>query len=128
MSDPAATALVRAFIDAFNQQDLEGLVATLHPDVEIIAARGSRFGSDEAREWATRKPGGLQQCQTIDELIECGGKVLALNRRQWYWDGTEDLAGEDEMAYVFTFRDGLIARWEPFEDRMVARRAAGILR
>lgn len=122
----AATDAVRRFTDAFNRQDLDAFAETLHPDVEILASRGPREGIEEARAWATFKPGGIQQRQVIDELAESGDKVLALNRRQWRWDGTDDLAGEDEMAYVFSFRDGLIARWEPFEDRVAARKAAGL--
>lgn len=94
--------------------------------MEILASRGPRTGIDEARAWATFKPDGLQQRQVIDELAESGDKVVAFNRRQWRWAGSDDVAGEDEMAYVFTIRDGLIARWEPFEDRAAARRAAGL--
>ncbi len=127
MSEAAHGSVVRAFIESFNSQDLDAFVATLHSEVEIIGGRGSFFGPEEARTWATFKPGGLQQRQVVDQLIDCGECVLALNRRQWFWDGTDELAAEEEMAYVFTLRDGLIARWEPFEDRAQARRVAGLL-
>ncbi|MFN2612280.1 MAG: nuclear transport factor 2 family protein [Solirubrobacterales bacterium] len=116
---------VRAFVASFNSQDLDAFVAVLHPEVEIVSGRGSRRGREQARTWATFKAGGVRQRQVIDELVESGDRVLALNRRQWYWDGTDELAAEDEMAYVFTLRDGLILRWEPFEDRPAARAAAG---
>ena len=62
----------------------------------------------------------------IEELRENGDAVVALTRRQWYWDGTDELASEEEMAHLFTLRDGLVARWQPFEDRAEALRAAGI--
>jgi limonene-1,2-epoxide hydrolase len=117
----AATNLVEAFIAAFNSQDLDVFAATLHPEVKIHSGRGVRNGVEEARAWATRAPGGLQQNQVIDELIESGDRVLALNRRQWFWDGTDELATEDPMAYVFTFHDGLIAEWRSFEDRDAGR-------
>jgi ketosteroid isomerase-like protein len=122
----AATDLVRRFTDAFNAQDLDAFAETLHPEVEILASRGPRRGIDEAREWATFKPGGLQQHQVIDELEEAGDKVLALNRRQWHWAETGEFGTEEPMAYVFTIDDGLIGRWEPFEDRAAARSAAGL--
>jgi hypothetical protein len=49
---------VRAFVDAFNAEDLDALGATLTEDVEIQGGRGLIEGRDEAREWATRKPTG----------------------------------------------------------------------
>jgi hypothetical protein len=30
------------------------------------------------------------------------------------------------MAHLFTLRDGLVARWQPFDDRAEALRTAGI--
>jgi ketosteroid isomerase-like protein len=118
--------VVRAFYDAFNGQDLDALVETLHPDVVIEGGRGPKVGREEAREWATFKPGGVQQRQVIDELVEVRAGVLALNRRQWYWDGTDDLAAEDEMSYLFTIKSGLISRWQSFEGWAAGRAAAGL--
>jgi hypothetical protein len=120
---PRGIALVEQFIASFNAQDLDAFEATLHPEIVIEAGRGPRTGREEAREWATFSPGGVQQHQVIDELIELdgGASVLALNRRQFHWDGTEDLAGEDEMAYLFTITDGLISRWQSFEGHESAR-------
>ena len=109
----------RRFIDAFNGRDLDGFVATLHPDVEIHGNRGLRKGIAEAREWATRKPGGVQQRILLDELREAGDRVLALVVREWWWEDDEDadMAGEDVMAWLFELRDGLIRSWRPFDDR-----------
>jgi ketosteroid isomerase-like protein len=118
--------VVRAFYAAFNSQDLDALVETLHPDVVIEGGRGAKVGREEAREWATFKPGGVQQRQVVDELIDVGAGVLALNRRQWYWDGTDDLAAEDEMSYLFTIKAGLIARWQSFDGWAAGRAAAGL--
>ncbi len=121
----ANTDAVEAFLAAFNAKDLDAFAATLDPEIEILSGRGPRRGIEEARAWATRKPGGVQQHQVVDELRESGDKVLALNRRQWLWEESGELAAEEEMAYLFTLRDGKILRWEPFEDRGEALRAAG---
>jgi ketosteroid isomerase-like protein len=118
----SATDAVESFIQAFNSQDLDAFAESLDPAVEIVSGRGMRVGRDEARSWATFKPGGVQQKVVIDELREKGDMVLALTRRQWYWDGTDDLATEDEMAHLFTVRGRLVARWQPFEDRSEAER------
>ncbi len=47
---------VREFVDAFNEEALDALVATLTEDVEIQGSRGPVKGREAAREWATRKP------------------------------------------------------------------------
>jgi ketosteroid isomerase-like protein len=119
---PNATAVQR-FVDTFNSQDLDAFAETVDPEVEIVSGRGVRLGRDEARAWATFKPGGVQQKMIVEEMHESGDRVVALTRRQWYWDGTNELATEDEMAHLFEIRDGRVARWQPFEDRAEALRA-----
>jgi ketosteroid isomerase-like protein len=110
--------LVRRFFEAFNDQDLDAFAATLHPEVELQTARGPRAGVDEARAWATRVPTGeLYQRLVVDELREADGHVLALGRRQWRWREDGELAAEDEIAAMLSFRDGLIGVWRPYADR-----------
>ena len=121
---------VRAFVDAFNAEDLDALVATLTEDVEIQGSRGLVEGREEAREWATRKPSGqLHQQLVVDQLEEHGAHVIAELRRQWAWTRAakpaHGVADEQRLFYVATIRDGLIARWAPFERREDALRAAG---
>jgi ketosteroid isomerase-like protein len=116
--------LVREFYDAFNAQHLDRLVAVLHPEVELQTARGLREGRDEARAWATKDPGGgLEQTLVLDQVVtdSRGAHALARYHKQWHWREDEELARADEMAALFTFRDGLIARWQPFEDPSEAR-------
>ncbi len=127
MSDHAA--LVRRFYDAFNQQDLDAFVSTLHPQVELQTARGLREGREEARAWASKVPeGGLDQRLVLEEVLgdPGGAHLVALYRKQWWWRDDEEHAHEDEMSAMFTFRDGLIARWQPFEDRAEALAVAGL--
>ena len=113
-------ALVRRFYEAFNSEDLDGLVATLHPAVELQTARGPREGREEARAWATRNPGGgLHQRLVLEEIREDdhGAHAIALIRKQWWWRESDEVAHDEPEAALFTFRDGLIARWQPFGDR-----------
>jgi limonene-1,2-epoxide hydrolase len=111
---------VRAFIDAFNQQDLDAFAVTLHPEVELHAGRGIRKGVDLARVWAERTPGGLQQTILVEEIRERGDRALALIARVWRWDEEEEgsePARVEEMAWLFELRDGLISSWRPCDDR-----------
>lgn len=121
-------AMARRFIDAFNARDLNAFVATLHPEVEIHAIRGLRSGVEAAREWATRPPGGVQQRIVTADVSEHDDQVLVAIVREWWWEhepAGEGLAGEDVMAWLFDFEDGLIRRWRAFDDREQARAAAG---
>jgi ketosteroid isomerase-like protein len=122
-------ALVRRFYEAFNEQDIDAFVDTLHPEVELQTARGLREGRDEARAWATKIPeGGLDQRLVLEQVVgdPDAARVVALYRKQWWWREDQKHAHEDEMAAMFTFRNGLIARWQPFEDRDEALAAAGL--
>ena len=129
MSSPTSGAdAVRAFIDAFNAEDLDALVDLCDPEVEVQASRGIVIGHDEVRRWATRNPSGdLHQRLVVDSLREEGPHVIAFVRREWFWREEPDhVADEQELAIVVTMRDGLIARWQPFEDPDEAFAAAGI--
>lgn len=126
---PEGADLVRRFYDAFNAQDLEGLAATLHPQAELVTARGPRYGREGARVWATREPGGeLEQRVVLEGVREHGQRAVALIRRQWWWSGREELAEDEELAALFEFREGLIDRIVTSEDRAAALASAGIER
>jgi len=118
---------VRRFYEAFDAQDLDGFVSTLHPHVELQTRRGLRIGFEEARAWATKSDeGGLRQRYVVEDLIEQGNHVVALVRQQWWWMEENELAEDHEAAALFTFEKDLIARWQPFADRADALRAAGL--
>ena len=122
---------VREFIRAFNERDLDGFVATLDPEVELHSMKGLVKGPEAARQWATRKRGGVQQTIELEQLYEGGtegggGRAVALIMRRWHWDDEEgEFAGEDEMAWTFELRDRRIRSWRPSEDREEALRLAG---
>jgi ketosteroid isomerase-like protein len=119
--------LVRRFYEAFDGQDLDGFVGTLHPHVELQTRRGLRIGLQEARTWAIKSSeGGLEQRYVIEDLVEHHNHVVALVRQQWWWAAEDELAEDNEIAALFTFDDGLISRWQPFTDRTQALQAAGI--
>jgi limonene-1,2-epoxide hydrolase len=118
---------VRAFIDGFNDQDFDLFVSVLDPEVELHTLKlGLITGHEEARRWATKRPGGLQQHLTIEDLLRNRDQVVALLRQQWRWEDDDQVAEENEAAALFTLRDGRIVRWRPFADRAEALRAAGI--
>jgi hypothetical protein len=125
---PDGPALAVRFINAFNAQDLEALGEILHPEVVIHASRGPRRGVEAALAWATRvETGELEQRIALDHIEAAETREVALIRREWRWQGTGELARDDEMAWLFELRDGLVSSWRPFDDRAeaLAELAAG---
>jgi ketosteroid isomerase-like protein len=121
--------VVRRFYEAFNDQDMRAFAATLHPDVELQTSRGLREGRDEARAWATKHAGGgLDQRLVLERVLgePDAARLVALYRKTWWWREDDKHALTEEMAAMFTFRDGLIARWQPFEDPDQALAVAGL--
>lgn len=108
--------MVREFVRAFNERDLDAFAGTLDPDVQLHSMKGLVEGIPAAREWATRAPGGAQQTVVVNEVEVVGQKVLLRIRRDWHWADDGTLAGSDEMAWIFVLRDGKILSWRPFAD------------
>jgi hypothetical protein len=127
VADGSPTATVREFIRSFNEQDLAAFGSVLHPEVELHSGRGLRRGRAEAREWATKKPGGVEQTVVFDRLYMPGwggGKVGIVEiTRRWIWAEDESPAGEEEMEWLVTFREGLVRSWRPYERRGEIQRA-----
>ena len=121
---------IREFIRAFNERDLDAFVAVLDPAVELHSMKGLLKGTEAARQWATRKRGGVQQTIELEQLYEGGtegggGRAVALIMRRWHWHHDGEFAGEDEMAWMFEIREHRIRAWRPMEDRAEALRIAG---
>jgi ketosteroid isomerase-like protein len=117
------TASALEFVRAFNEGDIDAFNEVLHPDVEIHSNRGLREGTDAARAWATRAPGGVQQTIEVGRTSESDSEVLLEIERHWHWDEDGSHAATDSMAWLFGFREGLVSSWRPFEDRDEAIRA-----
>jgi limonene-1,2-epoxide hydrolase len=126
---PDGASVVLQFVNAFNSEDLEAFGEVLHPEVVIHSARGARRGIDEALAWARRVPEGeLHQAIELDSIRVEGDDAVALVRKQWWWRESNELAREDEMAWVFELREGKVSSWRPVEDRaeaLAALAAAG---
>jgi limonene-1,2-epoxide hydrolase len=110
--------VVREFIRSFNEGDIDGLVSTLHPEIELHSNRGLRRGHEEARSWATRAPGGVQQ--TIVPESGTGsdpeGMIVVQVARVWHWAEDGSFAGKERLDWIFELTGGQIRSWRPRAD------------
>jgi len=119
-----AEQAARAFVEAFNDRDLDRFTSVLDPAVVLHSMRGPVTGREAAREWATRPPGGVQQTIEIVGTESAEGRVLLEIDRVWHWDEDGTHASTDQMAWLFEVGDdGLVTAWHPFEDRADGARA-----
>ena len=118
----------RAFVQAFNDQDLDALVAVLDPEIELQTSRGIVIGHEEARLWATRKAeGDLRQRLALDAVRIEGRHEIGFAQREWFWHEGGGVADAQDLTIVSTIGDdGRITRWQCFDDRDEALQAAGV--
>jgi uncharacterized protein len=123
-------AVVRELYDGWERGDFSAGMELLAPDFEWVQLAGavepgSHRGAQAAD--ALRRIFAMWADFSVrpEELIDAGEKVVVVARSR----GTARASGVDldqVFAYVWTVRDGKLARNEVFADRGVALRAAGL--
>ena len=121
-------AVVRRWVELYNDRgDVTEFLSLLDPEVELQTPGGPRLhGHDEARAWFEKEPENVQSRLISERFIEEGEVVAALGRAEVRWIESGELAHESESAAVFWFRDGKVLRWQPFQTRDAALKAAGL--
>jgi anthranilate synthase/aminodeoxychorismate synthase-like glutamine amidotransferase len=130
-AEPDPAELVRAYVDACNARDWEGVFELLHEDFvmaesDTLPGAVTTSGMDEARRYflgfETHWSEGHWQPH---DLVARGEKVwmparLILRGRQ------SGIEVDRIWQYVFTTRDGKLLRQDGYDDQAEARRAAGL--
>ena len=128
MSEENVEALRRAYA-AVNHGDLDGLLATVHPDVEftslVAEAEGETFrGHDGVRRWWTEVAlllGGLRG--EFEEVRDLGDTVLARTVATYRPRGVEV---RQTVWHLVRYRDGMAMSWHFFRTEAEALQAAGV--
>ena len=128
---PANVEIVKEVIDAFNRRDVDAIFACVNPDVEWFPAMtlgGAPLRGREGIESYVREVSDTWEeyrvvVQDFRELAD--ERVLALSRIEGRGAGSGGLV-DAEMAQVFDFRDGRIARVRTYLGHNEALRAAGL--
>lgn len=124
MTDPKA--IVERYFAAFSAGDVEAALAYVHPDAvwhvdgdPIVGTVGIIRGRDAVRAWQTRFPSSFRPLDfSVDRLIAGAEDVMALGHFRHRVVSTGAIVDSD-YAIRFTIRDGLIARYQIFEDSLL---------
>lgn len=125
-----ARSIVERYFGAFGTGDTEAALACVHPDAiwhvdgdPIVRTVGIIRGRDAVRAWQTRFPSSFRPIDfSVDRLIAEGEDVMALGHFRHLVVPTGAIVDSD-YAIRFTVRDGLIARYQIFEDSLLIARA-----
>ena len=121
-SDNRPFALVQAWQDAANDQDIDRLLELSAPDIEIVGPRGSGYGHQLLRDWLGRA--GLQ-LTTRRAFVRDNAVVLA-QHGVWHSVETGAVTGERELASRFRVADQHITQFARHDSLDSALQEAGL--
>jgi ketosteroid isomerase-like protein len=124
--------LVRVALEAFNVAGLDEVEDRLHPDFETttpssLAVEPDTYrGPEGVRRWMDAWGDTMDEIRfEVDELVDAGDQVVAICRLVAR-SRTTRLEFEQDVAMVWTLRDGRAARLDPYATREEALRAVGL--
>jgi ketosteroid isomerase-like protein len=124
--------LVRVALEAFNVAGLDEVEDRLHPDFETttpssLAVEPDTYrGPEGVRRWMDAWGDTMDEIRfEVDELVDAGDRVVAVCRLVAR-SRTTRLEFEQDVAMVWTLRDGRAARLDPYATREEALRAVGL--
>ena len=119
--------------DAFNQRDLDALLALTDPDVEAhsriveLEGGGPFRGHDGIREWWRGLLVVFPDFQSEVEEVKDLGHDLTLTRLRQHTQGIEKASPADQTQWhLVEWRDGKSIRWQAFLSEDDALEAAGL--
>jgi ketosteroid isomerase-like protein len=130
MSEENVEAVGR-LVDAWNQADVDAILALFDPDCEVIfppevPEPGPFHGRAELRYWTEGFLAAWESHRAeIVDLIEADEDIVAILHLVGRGAGS-GIEMNETNTHVFSFRDGKITRWRNFNDRSAALEAAGL--
>ncbi len=118
----AADIAARSY-DAFARDDMDAVLADMHPDIEWHQAQGLPHGGfyrgiEEVRHHIfdpLDRDWWKEFVVEPEEFVESGDQVVVIGRYRGVAKGTEKLL-DVPFVHVWTFRDGLAVRFRQFLD------------
>jgi hypothetical protein len=122
MQNQDAVAVVQAWQDAANQQDVERLLALSDANIEIVGPRGSGFGHQLIRDWLARA--GLTLA--TQRIFARDNIVVMAQHGVWRAAETGAISGEAALATRFRVHDGRIVQFARYDQLETALTEAGL--
>jgi ketosteroid isomerase-like protein len=119
---------------AFNERDIEGMVATMHPKAEIELVGGFAdlmgqnvfVGTEGVRRFFTEWFSIFKTMHVeAERFVEKGEQLVAFTKLDATVEGS-DVPVETLGAVVWSFRDGMTRRMSLYYDRQEALEAVGL--
>lgn len=124
MTDPRI--IVERYFAAFGAGDIDAAMACVHPDAiwrvdgdPVVGTVGIIRGRDAVHAWQVRFPENFRPLDfAVDRLVADDAEVVALGRFRHRVVPTGAIV-DSGYAIRFTIRDGMIARYQIFEDSLL---------
>lgn len=114
--------IARAWQDAANRRDADGLESLSDPEIEIVGPRGSIRGRLHLRDWLARAGLSLESRRSFAR----GDAVVLEQHGTWRSVKTGEIIGEADIASSFRIADGRVARIARFDQLGDALRDASL--
>ena len=120
--------MVRAVASAYNRGDLEALMRAYDPAVEFVTLLlGTHHGKEAIRSVFEENRTNLSGYSLdLEEVIDAGADKVVAVAHLGGAGRVSQIALGDLIAFVATFKDGLIVRQETFRNKEEALEAAGL--
>jgi ketosteroid isomerase-like protein len=119
--------VVRGMLEDYVRGDYAAALPAFARDVEVVTSlerfHGPAGVAEEANRWEEMWSDYRFEVQ---DLVEAGDNRVVLLYRQVGKAKESGVEVEERAGWVYTLRDGKIARVEMFQDRKTALRAAGV--
>ncbi|MGZ5320893.1 MAG: nuclear transport factor 2 family protein [Solirubrobacterales bacterium] len=123
--------LTRRAFQAFNDRDLDAVLACLHDEVEafprLAAVEGGYRGHDGVRRWWAQLLRTFPDFHVeILEVRDLGGFMVVAALRLRGHGAESDTPIDAAVWHVNQFRDGKVIRWRVYTSESEALKAAGL--
>ncbi len=121
MQDLTPVAIVQAWQEAANAQNIDRLLELSDPNIEIVGPRGSGFGHQLLKDWVGRA--GLN-LETLRAFVD-SNKVVVEQQGKWRSLDTGEIVGEKTLASVFQVNERQVVKFARYDSLAEALEASG---
>ena len=108
---PDEAGVARGLLEALSAPDPDAAVELMHPEVEIVTAKGTLTGRDAAREWADKQFDHLHRRYVPLGASNDGDEVVVPTRLEYVWRSSGEVGDASEVTVRLLMQDGLVKRW-----------------